>query len=316
MLVRVQTWKYKQNNKKRFQWINRAHFLSLVGSKLRLCSANHRAGYWSNLPCDWPSTAWAYSEQETENRPRSLDVPAAKAASLELANSRLRSLDQFLTCNQKVLVYPHFQSCTNSNSPSWTNFSVAAILAFSSLKHCLCSLPSSQQLRASGIQFSMPLMCTARISNSHLAATNSSSLRQPCRNELCVLPVLSTGTEVLSHWITIRYPRHVGSHTHSQQFKGVYTKTPIGNALWKLCMEIPLLRVKPCPSLVYMHPSPPPHLAPTTFTMASLTPRCIGEETPSTTTDLSWHFQVPQPFRPWAGLAKTPAPLTWTIILV
>ena len=69
-------------------------------------------------------------------------------------------------------------------------------------------------------------------------------------------------------------------------------------------------------SLVYMHPSPPPHLAPTTFTMASLTPRCIGEETPSTTTDLSWHFQVPQPFRPWAGLAKTPAPLTWTIILV
>ena len=28
--------------------------------------------YWSNLPCNWPSTAWAYSEQETENRPRSL----------------------------------------------------------------------------------------------------------------------------------------------------------------------------------------------------------------------------------------------------
>ena len=25
---------------------------------------------WSNLPCDWPSTAWAYSEQETENGPR------------------------------------------------------------------------------------------------------------------------------------------------------------------------------------------------------------------------------------------------------
>ena len=46
-----------------------AHFLSLVRSKLRLCSANHRPGYWSNLPCDWPSTAWAYSEQETENRP-------------------------------------------------------------------------------------------------------------------------------------------------------------------------------------------------------------------------------------------------------
>ena len=35
--------------------------------KLRLCSATHRPGHWSNLPCDWPSTAWAYSEQETEN---------------------------------------------------------------------------------------------------------------------------------------------------------------------------------------------------------------------------------------------------------
>ena len=44
-------------------------FLSLGLSKLRLCSANHRPGYWSNQPCDWPSTAWAYSEQETENRP-------------------------------------------------------------------------------------------------------------------------------------------------------------------------------------------------------------------------------------------------------
>ena len=44
-------------------------FLSLAWSKLRLCSANHRPGYWSNLACDWPSTAWACSEQETENGP-------------------------------------------------------------------------------------------------------------------------------------------------------------------------------------------------------------------------------------------------------
>ena len=49
---------------------NRARFLSLAWSKLRLCSANHRAGYWSNLPCDWPSTARVYSEQETENGSR------------------------------------------------------------------------------------------------------------------------------------------------------------------------------------------------------------------------------------------------------
>ena len=42
-----------------------ARFLSLARSKLSLCSANHRPGYWSNLPCGWPSTAWVYSEQET-----------------------------------------------------------------------------------------------------------------------------------------------------------------------------------------------------------------------------------------------------------
>ena len=45
----------------------RGRFLSLARSKLRLCSANHRSGYWNNPPCHWPSTAWAYSEQETEN---------------------------------------------------------------------------------------------------------------------------------------------------------------------------------------------------------------------------------------------------------
>ena len=39
--------------------------------KKTLFSANHRPGYWSNLPCDWSSTAWAYSEPETENGPRS-----------------------------------------------------------------------------------------------------------------------------------------------------------------------------------------------------------------------------------------------------
>ena len=38
-----------------------ARFVSLAPIKLRLCSANHRPGYWSNLTCDWPSTAWAYS---------------------------------------------------------------------------------------------------------------------------------------------------------------------------------------------------------------------------------------------------------------
>ena len=48
---------------------NWAHFLSLPPNKLRLCSANHRPGYWSNLPCDWPSTAWAYCEERQKTGP-------------------------------------------------------------------------------------------------------------------------------------------------------------------------------------------------------------------------------------------------------
>ena len=46
-----------------------AHFLSLAQSKLRLYSANHRAGYFSNLAYDWLSIVWAYSKQDTENGP-------------------------------------------------------------------------------------------------------------------------------------------------------------------------------------------------------------------------------------------------------
>ena len=48
-----------------------AHFLSLAWSKLRLCSANHRAGYFSNLACDWLNIVWAYSKKDIENGPRS-----------------------------------------------------------------------------------------------------------------------------------------------------------------------------------------------------------------------------------------------------
>ena len=46
-----------------------ARFLCFAWSKLRLCSANHRTGYFSNLACDWLSIVWAYSEGETENGP-------------------------------------------------------------------------------------------------------------------------------------------------------------------------------------------------------------------------------------------------------
>ena len=47
----------------------RARYLPLARSKLGLCSANHRADYFSNLACDWRSIVWAYSEHDTENGP-------------------------------------------------------------------------------------------------------------------------------------------------------------------------------------------------------------------------------------------------------
>ena len=73
----------------------RARFLSLARSKLRLCSANHRPGYWSNLPCNWPSTAWAYSEQETENWPWTeviaMDCPALGLTETHPSNRKTSS---------------------------------------------------------------------------------------------------------------------------------------------------------------------------------------------------------------------------------
>ena len=49
--------------------MTRAHFLSLVRSKLKRCSASHRPGYWSNLPCDWPSTAWVSPSKRQKTGP-------------------------------------------------------------------------------------------------------------------------------------------------------------------------------------------------------------------------------------------------------
>ena len=66
----------------------RARFLSVAPSKLRLCSANHRPGYWSNPPCDWSSTAWAYSEQEAENGPRSIKQHVAVTAWTHLPKNK------------------------------------------------------------------------------------------------------------------------------------------------------------------------------------------------------------------------------------
>ena len=79
-----------------YQCGTRVRFLSLARSKLRLCSANYRPGYWSNLPCDWQSTAWAYFEQETENGPRERNAGPCRwiLASCQLSQGWLQGLSQ------------------------------------------------------------------------------------------------------------------------------------------------------------------------------------------------------------------------------
>ena len=49
---------------RRYLKLTWARFLCVARSKLRLCSANHRSGYFSNLAFDWLSIVWAYSKRQ------------------------------------------------------------------------------------------------------------------------------------------------------------------------------------------------------------------------------------------------------------
>ena len=84
-----------------------ARFLSLARSKLRLCSANHRAGYFSNLACDWLSIVWAYSEQETENGPWFMMVTGTlfRQPYLSDARSPMTYSWFFSSCSYRVFMY-------------------------------------------------------------------------------------------------------------------------------------------------------------------------------------------------------------------
>ena len=85
-----------------------ACFLSLARSMLGLCSANHIPGYWRNLPCDWPSPAWANSEQVAKNGPRGI-----------YWNRRLSEIRRWIsdcihTFSWDVIIYPLPRGFSNS----------------------------------------------------------------------------------------------------------------------------------------------------------------------------------------------------------
>ena len=73
----------------------RIRFLSPARSKLMLCSANHRAGNFSNLACDWLRIVWAYSEQETENG----NGPRGGNVSRKEIHARLRVISLRYCCH-------------------------------------------------------------------------------------------------------------------------------------------------------------------------------------------------------------------------
>ena len=52
----------------KYKWVNGDCFCLLLRVSSD-CSANNRAGYFSNLACDWLSIVWAYCKQGIENRP-------------------------------------------------------------------------------------------------------------------------------------------------------------------------------------------------------------------------------------------------------
>ena len=84
-----------------------ARFLSLAQSKLRLCLANHRTGYFSNLACDWLSIVWAYSEQETENGPWRNMVNSLTTGTGCLDSDRVWYCDEYHTKHNCLL----FENC-------------------------------------------------------------------------------------------------------------------------------------------------------------------------------------------------------------
>ena len=67
LLSTLDVYRYMARSHRTFWRTSPGPVFSLVRSKLRLCSANHRTGYFSNLACDWLSIVWAYSEEETKN---------------------------------------------------------------------------------------------------------------------------------------------------------------------------------------------------------------------------------------------------------
>ena len=144
-------------NQLSWPYMFRTRFLSLAQSKLRLCSANHRSGYWSNLPCDCLSTVCAYSEQETEKSPclvRSNSVLVGLHGR-KLARYVFDHMCSWLvpltpiTGKYKVSTFPRVSASTIYLWYFGANNDFVVVFIFSLLLDCIISIRNLRQKRHS-----------------------------------------------------------------------------------------------------------------------------------------------------------------------
>ena len=124
-----------------------ACFLSLAQSKLRICLANQRAGYFSNLACDWLSIVWAYSEQETENGPWSrcpgpdLLIQGIRARQLLCQGIWARCMGYSTQTSKWQWDYwPRTPNLGNRDGPYWPRGSFHTWFISSSYNNSFCSI--------------------------------------------------------------------------------------------------------------------------------------------------------------------------------
>ena len=177
----------------------------------------------------------------------------AKAAWLELANSWLRSLSS-LPATKKFWftnAINHVQTQTALNKQiSQSPYSCGQFDAFPVLP---TKFPAAQSVRNAVVHALNVYRSKLEFTScSHQLQLPEATLQGRAECSVCIEH---------SHWsfvVTLNHnsqpppqlPPHFGSHNHSQHLKGVYVQIPAGNALWKMYIEIILLRRKPCPTVL------------------------------------------------------------------
>ena len=140
-------------------YVIRPRFLSLTWRKLRICSANHRAGYSNNLAFNWLSIVWAYSWAfPAQNR---MNYPTNKTCFLcQGTNSNSKSYRKFILPCFSVTCYKHVIKLWLINALDIWYMRSYGILTVSYLHNAVCT-PAWLNLYLR--------TCLLRVGNRHLS---------------------------------------------------------------------------------------------------------------------------------------------------